>query len=129
MRGWFLKYHRLNDTIELTVLFLQFIFKIVIANKRFRVERMTIFFNVNVWGFHWRLLSLLTLYNDLNQLSFDQRILLNDFSHLDHLVPDKDQEVCLVLVSLQEKLIDDTIALLRSIIFKRDCSLLLLVCG
>lgn len=126
MSYWFLKYHWLNDTIELTVLFLQFIFKIVIANKRFRVERMIIFLNVNVWGFHrgyvWGfhrgLLSRLTLFNELNQLSFDQRILLNDFSHLDHLVPDKDQEVCLFLVSLQEKLIDDTIALLLSIIFK-----------
>lgn len=79
---------------------------------------MIIFFNVNVWGFQRRLLSRLALFNDLNQLSFDQRILLNDFSHLDHLVPDKHQEVCLVLVSLQEKLIDDTIALLLSIINK-----------
>ena len=55
---------------------------------------------------------MLSILNDFNQFSFDQSILLDYLSHLEHLISDKHQEICLILVSLEVKLINNAIALL-----------------
>lgn len=53
----------------------------------------------------------MSVLNDLNQFSLDQSILLDDLSHFEHLISDKHQEICLFLVSLEEKLINNAITL------------------
>ena len=53
----------------------------------------------------------MSVFNDLNQFNLDQSILLDDLSHFEHLISDKYQEICLFLVSLEEKLINNAITL------------------